>query len=179
MTGDRNSAGKGLIDDAIALGEPQKRLELIVGRAAFQFEDKPDGSEANRRLAVAGNSQSAAEIKVALGAHRSRHWDLERRRHGSQRHPGARDERLKQHVAGAGKRPRPSCRRMQARSYQGAAGLHRAGDLLIIQRSLRVQRDERRLGLVPVAGFERLLRRAKVLSIHSPAIVRSTRPRPE
>src|SRR5437016_5785565 len=53
-----------LIDDAIALGQPNKRIQLIFGCVGLQVEVKADALKSNRR--ILGDTQSAAKIEIAF-----------------------------------------------------------------------------------------------------------------
>ena len=68
--------------------------------------------------------------------------DLQRGRDRLQRHARAGDQRFQQHVARAELRARAAGGRMQARDRQRAAGLDLAGDVLVVERALRLQRDD-------------------------------------
>src|SRR4051794_20851398 len=54
-----------LEDDAVALGQLQQCLQLLVARVRVEVEGEADRLEANRGLAVDG--EGAAEVEVALG----------------------------------------------------------------------------------------------------------------
>src|SRR5690348_1100033 len=66
----RRALGDGLIDHAIALGELQKLVELVLRRVRLDVEAQPDLAEADRRLLV--DTEGAAEVEIALGRHGSR-----------------------------------------------------------------------------------------------------------
>ena len=89
-----------LIDDAIALGQPEKRAQLIFGCVGLEVEVKTDALKSNRR--ILGDTQSAAKIEIAFCSNRAAsNNDANRRRDGVERHTGAGNKRLKQHVARA------------------------------------------------------------------------------
>ena len=73
--------------------------------------------------------------------------DLQRGRDRFQRHAGAGDQRLQQHVARAELGARAAGRRVQAGDRERAARLDLAGDVLVVEFSLRLQRHDRRIGL--------------------------------
>ena len=76
-------------------------------------EAQPDLREADRR--ILGDAQRAAEIEIAFRRDRgAAKRDVECRGHRLQRHAGAGDERLQQHVAGAQFQPAATGGRMQA-----------------------------------------------------------------
>jgi [protein-PII] uridylyltransferase len=55
----------GLIDHAIALGELQQLIELVLRRVGVDIEAQADLREADRRLLV--DAERAAKIEIALG----------------------------------------------------------------------------------------------------------------
>src|SRR5215210_5995740 len=58
---------EGLQHDAVALGEPEERLQLLRGRVGVDLEGEPDLLEADGCLLA--HPQGAAEVEVALGPH--------------------------------------------------------------------------------------------------------------
>ena len=84
----------------------------------------------------------------------------------AQRHAGAGDERLEQHVARAQQRAVAAGGGVQAGLGERAAGLDRAGDALA-ERAARPQRDQRRVGVVAVALLQRRLQRPQRVSVHA------------
>jgi len=109
--------------------------------------------------------------QVALGVHRSAgDRDLQRRGHRPQRDPGARDQRLQQHVPGTGQRPVPAAGGMQARHRQRLAGGYRAADVLFAELTMSLQGDDGRLRVVPVGVLERLLHGAQGGAVHDPSM---------
>src|SRR3954449_7403108 len=90
----------GLIDHAIALGELEQQIELVLRRISVDVEAQTDLGEADRGLLV--DAERAAEIEIALGVYVAglqRH--LDRGCDRFQRDAGAGDQRLDQHVARA------------------------------------------------------------------------------
>ena len=156
---------QGLEDDAIALGQLQQLVELLLRRVGVDLEAQADRPEADRRRLV--DAERAAEIEIALGLDDAvAQIDLKRRRDRLQRHAGAGDERLEQHVAGAQFRARAAARRMQAGDRERAAGLDLAGDVLVVEGALRPQGDDRRFGLGAVLVLQRRLK-ARAIRVDS------------
>src|SRR4051795_7299674 len=117
----------GLIDHAIALGELEQQVELVLRRISVDVEAQAYLGEADRRLLV--DAERAAEIEIALGvdvAGLQRHLDSGRDRF--QRDAGAGDQRLEQHVARAELEAGAAGCGMQAGHCDGAAGLDLADD---------------------------------------------------
>ena len=81
--GDRDS----ISSDAVSVG--------------LKLERQTNVGEADRSGAV--DTHGAAEVEVALGAHSPAHLHAAIGRHRPQRDPSTRDQRLQEHVAGAGK----------------------------------------------------------------------------
>ena len=161
----RRSARERLIDDAVALGQLLQRRKLLVVGVGVELERQADLAEADRRLTI--DAERAAEVEVALRAHASRRdGDPERGRDRAQRHPGARDQRLEQHVARAQQRAVATGRRVEPGLGERPARVHRAGDA-VAQVTRRGQRDQRSLGLGPVALLERRLQRPQLIAIHA------------
>src|SRR3954469_8842357 len=71
MSGERQSGRlrERLVDDAIALGQPQQCLQLLVGRVSVEVEAGANGREPDRRLLV--DAEGAAEVQIALDVHRA------------------------------------------------------------------------------------------------------------
>jgi hypothetical protein len=67
--GQLGGVGEGLVDDAVALGQPDQRLELLGAGVGVQVEGQPDGPEADR--GVLGHREGATEVQVAFGADRA------------------------------------------------------------------------------------------------------------
>ena len=87
-----------LIDDAIALSQPNQRTQLIFGCVGLQVEVKADALKSNRR--ILGDTQSAAKIEIAFCSNcAASNNDAYRRRDGVERHTGAGNKRLKQHIS--------------------------------------------------------------------------------
>src|SRR6202163_869437 len=116
-----------LIDDAIALSQANKRTQLIFRCVGLQVEVKADALESTRR--ILGDTQSAAKIEIAFGSnHAALNNDAYRRRDGVERHTGAGNKRLKQHIARArASSVAPRCR-MQPCRDECLAGLNVASD---------------------------------------------------
>ena len=130
-----------------------------------EVEAKPDRREADGRLAV--DAERAAEVEVAFGVDAARDVELHRGRHRAERDAGAGDERLEQHVAGAGEGAGAAGRGMQAGLDEHAAGLDLARDLLLVELPVGTERDEGRRGLFAVAILERLLHRLQLGPVHA------------
>ena len=96
----------------------------------------------------------------------ARDLELHRRRHRAERHAGAGDERLEQHVPGAGERAGAAGRGMEAGLDEHAAGLDLACDLLFVELPVGTERDEGRRWLFAVAILERLLHRLQLGPVH-------------
>src|SRR5215212_3196913 len=175
----RRAALDGLIHHAIALGELEQLVELLLWRVGVDIEGEADLREADRR--VLRHAERAAKIEIALGRYVSRlERDVERGRYRLQRHARAGYQRLEQHVAGAKLHARAAGCRMQARHRQRAPGLDLAGDLAVVERALRFERDHRGAGIAFVAILDRRLHRAQCGCVHSSspyaAGVSTTRP---
>src|SRR3981081_3287532 len=77
----------GLVDHAIALGEFQQQIELVLRRVGVDIETQPNLRETDRRLLV--DAERAAEIEIALGRYQTRlQRHLDRGRYRLQRHTG-------------------------------------------------------------------------------------------
>ena len=63
---DRRPVAQRLKHDAVALGELQELIELLLRGVALDVEAQADVAETHRRLAV--DAERAAEVEVALGA---------------------------------------------------------------------------------------------------------------
>ena len=120
--------------DAIALGEPEQRVELVLRRVGIELEFEPDGGEAYRRVLC--DAERAAKVEIAFRLDLARaHSDAHRRRDRFQRHAGAGDQRLEQHVAGAQLRAASSGRGMKPGDRKRPSGLDLAGDRGGIERA--------------------------------------------
>ena len=162
---DRRAALERLVDHAIALGELEQLVELLLRRVGVDVEAQPDLREADRR--VLGDAERAAEVEVAFRRHLAGlERNVERGRDRLERHAGAGDQRLEQHVAGAQLQPGAAGRRMQAGDRERAAGLDLAGDVRVVERALGLERDEGGLGVALVAVLERRLHGAQRGGIH-------------
>src|ERR1700738_1682633 len=60
----------GLVDHAIALGEFQEQIELVLRRVGIDVETQTNFGKTDRRLLV--DAERAAEIEIALGGHEPR-----------------------------------------------------------------------------------------------------------
>src|SRR5262249_51596336 len=128
-------------------------------------EAQANGGEADRR--VLGDAERAAEVEIAFGGDFGgfeRH--VERGGDCLERHAGAGDQRLEQHIAGTELEPGAAGRRMQARDRERAPGLHLAGDVRVIERAFGLQGDDGRLRGTLVALLERRLHGAQRNGIH-------------
>src|SRR5262245_34999131 len=67
---DRRPLGDGLVDHAIALGQLEQLIELVLRDVGRNVEAQPDGAEADRR--ILGDAERAAKIEIALRRHRPR-----------------------------------------------------------------------------------------------------------
>src|SRR6478672_6057639 len=65
----RRALGDGLIHYAIALGELEQLVELVLRRIGFDIEAEPDLAEPDRGLLV--DAERAAKIQIALGRDRA------------------------------------------------------------------------------------------------------------
>ena len=117
--------------------------------------------------AVLSTPERAAEIEVAFRLHGAMaQIDFKRGRHRFQGHAGAGDERFEQHVAGAQLRAGAAGGGVQARDRERAAGLDLAGDVLVIERALRLQGDDGGVRVAAVLVLQRRLKGAKRGRIH-------------
>src|SRR5262249_34829855 len=66
---DGRSAFDGLINDAVALGQLEQLIKLVLRGIGIEIEAQPDLREADR--CVLGNAERTAEIKVAFGRYLS------------------------------------------------------------------------------------------------------------
>lgn len=125
-----------------------------------------------RRIArkPTGASRSTPSVprksRFSLGSYRSQHRDAAVCRNRPQRHPGAGNEGLQEHVAGASRKAVASAGGMEAGLHEGATGLHRAGDLVLGQISGGAQGDQRGRCISPVSLLQRALATAEANSIH-------------
>ena len=82
-----------LVDDAVPLGQPKQRVELLVGCVGLQLESQPDRLKADGRILVDGECAPHVELSLGMDAtDRDRH--LERGGDSSQRHTCASNECL-------------------------------------------------------------------------------------
>src|ERR1700722_16236552 len=162
---DGRAALDGLIDHAVALGELEELVELLLLGVGVDRKGEPDLRKADRR--VLGDAEGAAEIEVALGRYGAGlERDRERGRDRLERHARAGNERLEQHVAGAQLEPGAAGRRMQARDRERTTRLDLAGDVGVVERALGAQRDVGGLGIGLVTLLDRRLHRAQFGGIH-------------
>src|SRR5581483_6625645 len=154
---DRDAADECLIDDAVPLGEAQQPLDIHGRRVVLEIELEPDRAEADRHLLVLRDAERAAEVEIALGAHRAADVEAERRRDRTERDAGAGDERLEQEVAGAGELARAAGGGVQTGLDERAARRDGARDGADAEVAFRRQRHERARGLAPVPLLQRSL----------------------
>src|SRR5438105_15617628 len=94
---DRRAAPERLIDYAIALGELEQLIELVLRRVALEIKSQSNLRESHRRRLV--DPERAAKIDVAFRRYRGGlERDVERGRHRLEGDAGAGNERLEQHV---------------------------------------------------------------------------------
>src|SRR5205085_10261782 len=94
---DRRAAPECLIDHAIALGELEQLIKLVLRRLALDVEAKSNGREADRHRLV--DPERAAKIDIALRRHLGGlEPDTKRSRDRIERHAGTGDQRFEQHV---------------------------------------------------------------------------------
>ena len=62
---DLGAVPDGLVDHAIALGELQQLVELVLWRVGGDVEAQPDFTEADRRFLV--DAERSAKIEIAFG----------------------------------------------------------------------------------------------------------------
>src|SRR5450759_1073454 len=167
----RGSTGERLVDDAVALRQPQQGVEVIVAGVGLELEAQLDRAEADRRLLAHG--EGAAEVEVAFGAHDPcLDVEPERRGHGAQRDPRAGSESFEQHVARAEAQAVTAGCRVKTCLGERAACPDRARDALA-ESARRPQRDQRLVRVPAVLLLQRLLYRAQLFSVHhSPRSVR-------
>src|SRR5262249_5763556 len=162
---DRGAASERLVDDAIALGELEQRVELVRRRVGLDLEAQANRRKTDRR--ILGHAERAAKVEIAFGRYLAGlERDVERGRDRLERHAGAGDQRLQQHVAGTKFEPRAAGGGMQARDRERAPGLHLAGDVGIIERALGLQGDVGGLRVALVALLERRLHGAQRSGVH-------------
>src|SRR5262249_35193605 len=127
---DWGAAPERLVDHAIALGELEQRVQLVLRRVGLDVE-----AQANRRKTdgrILGHAERAAKVEIAsrrplAGLER----DAEAGRDRLERHAGAGNQRLQQHVTGTKLEPGAAGGGMQARDRERAPRLHLAGDVSI------------------------------------------------
>src|SRR5579871_731418 len=172
---DRRAVADGLIDHAIALGELEQLIELVLRRIAVDVEAQANLRKADRR--VLGDAEGAAEIEIALGRHGAGlERDIERGCHRLQGDAGAGDQRFEQHVAGAQFEPAAAGGGMQPGDRERAAGLDLAGDVGIVERALGLERDDGGLRRALVALLDRRLQRAQCGGVHDFLLLTSSWP---
>src|SRR2546430_1179852 len=90
---DRGTALERLVDDAIALGELEQRVELVRRRVGLDVEAQANRRKTDRR--ILGHAERAAKVEIAFGRHLAGlEWNVERGRHRLERHAGAGNQRL-------------------------------------------------------------------------------------
>ena len=131
----RRPFGDGLEDHAIALGELEQLVELVLRRVGLDLEGEADRPEADRRVLV--DAERAAEIEIALGRDGAASAGS-----SSAVATAFRVTPAQATSASSSMSPEQSSsagaagRRMQARDREGAAGLDLAGDALVVERAL-------------------------------------------
>src|SRR5947207_4903015 len=161
-----------LIDDAVALGELEQLVELVLRRICLHLEAQANGRKADRR--ILDDPERAAEVEVALGADLGGlERNVERGRDRLERDAGAGDQRLEQHVAGAKFKSGSTRCRMQPGDRERTPGLHLASDVRVIERALGPQGDEGRFRVAFVALLERRLHGAQRSGIHGKSPLRT------
>src|SRR5215472_5881523 len=162
---DRRTAPERLVDHAIALGELEQRVELVLRRVGLDVEAQANRRKTDRR--ILGHAERAAKVEIAFGRYLG---GLERNVEGGrdrlERHAGAGDQCLQQHVAGTKLEPGAAGGGMQARDRERAGGLHLAGNVSIIERALGLQGDISGLRVALVALLERRLHGAQRSGVH-------------
>ena len=133
-----------------------------------EVEAEPDRREPDGSLAV--DAERAAEVEVAFGVDAPRDVELHRGGDRAERDAGAGDERLEQHVSGAGERAGAAGGGVEAGFDERAAGLDLARDLLGVELSVGAQRDEGGRGLLAIAVLERRLHRLQLGPVHAPIL---------
>src|SRR5262245_6440577 len=162
---DRGAAPERLVDHAIALGELEQRVELVRRRVGLDVEAQANRRKADRR--ILGHAERAAKVEIAFGRYLAGlERNVERGRDRLERHAGAGDQGLQQHVAGTKFKPRAASGGMQARDRERAGGLHLAGDVGIVERALSLQGDVGGLRVALVALLERRLHGAQRSGVH-------------
>src|SRR3954451_14175696 len=166
--GQRWRGSERLVDDAITLGEAQQRLDVLVARVSVEVERGANRRKSHRSLLV--DAERAAEVEVAFDMHRaSAQLDTDRRRNSAQGDPGARGERLQQHVTGTKQRPVTTAGRMQTCHRQGASGVDGTADA-ISERAVSAQRDDRGIRVLAIPVFDRCLYGAQLLAVHGSTV---------
>src|SRR5262249_32676207 len=64
---DRGTALERLVDDAIALGELEQRVELVRRRVGLDVEAQANRRKTDRR--ILGDAERAAKVEIAFGRH--------------------------------------------------------------------------------------------------------------
>src|SRR6185437_15429801 len=137
----------------------------VFGFVGVEGERKTDIAEADGGRAL--DAEGAAEVEVAFGMDRAAaQLEVDRRGDSLEGDAGAGDQRLEQHVAGAGFEPAAAGRRVQAGLDQGAAGFDLAGDRAVGEVATRLQRDDRGFGIGAVFVLQRSLELAEAGAVH-------------
>ena len=115
-----------LVNHAVAFGEFEQGGALFGADIAFEIEEQADVLEAHGGFTI--DAQSSAKIKIAFGPDRgSGEGNFKGGGNGIQGDPGAGNEGLQQHVAGAGVEAGSPGGGMEARFNQCFGGCHGAG----------------------------------------------------
>ena len=169
---DFDAATKRLIHDAVALGEPQQSVELLFRGRSVEFDVQPDRGKSHG--SILGHTERAPEVEIPLGMERTpAKLDSQCCGHRTKRNPCARDERLEEHIPGAGQFAGPACGWMQSGFKQRTSRIHTAGNSLP-QPSVRPQGDMRGCWITPVAILQRCLKCTKCLCVHRCRLKRGT-----
>jgi hypothetical protein len=103
LTGEGYGRGMalGLVDDAVAFGEPHEGGDRVRIGVGFEIETQADGFETDGHLR--GHPEGAAEIEIALRPDTAAvDPQVHGGGHGHEGHTGTRGRCFEQHVAGAG-----------------------------------------------------------------------------
>lgn len=156
--------GQRLVDDAVALGQLEQRGDLLVAGVGVEGERHAQILQPDWR--VLGNAERAAGVEVGFRADRGvAQHEAHRRGDRVHRHPGAGHQRFEQHVARAGAQAIAARGRVDASGDQRAAGVDAAGHALA-QTPFSVQRDQRGIRVVAVAGLDGGLAGAEGVGVH-------------
>ncbi len=124
-----------------------------------------DVGEADRRRAV--DAERAPRIPRAFRDHPAgTDAHPHRGRDRTQRHAGAGDQRLEQHVRRAGQLAGAARRGMQPGAGLAAPGRHGAGDLVGFEPGFGAGGDAGGAGIVAIALLQRRLHRPQLLGVH-------------